>query len=103
MDDPVRIVRTMWEAFRDGDMDAVIATMDRQVVWTPLTRPARTLYSGHDGIRRFRADTTAIHGPYRSVADTYTLLPDGSVGVKGRVFVETDGDPFLKLNFEAVC
>jgi len=102
--DPVTVVQTMWDAWHDGRMDDVVATMDPQVVWTPLTRPALSIYRGHAAIRRLRDDSINVHGSYRTEVDRVTLQPDGSVSARGLLFVVPENaGPYLKFEFEAVC
>src|SRR5258706_4677057 len=69
MDDPIAVVRAMWEAEHDGSLDGVLATMHPDVVWTPLLRPGRSLYFGHEGIRAMRDNVDAALGSRRIVID----------------------------------
>jgi ketosteroid isomerase-like protein len=49
--DNVNLVRQSYEAFARGDIEAVLATMDVQVVWRdPETLPYGGARSGHDGV-----------------------------------------------------
>ncbi|MDQ1478867.1 MAG: hypothetical protein QOE62_4096, partial [Actinomycetota bacterium] len=60
-DDPVALVRAIWDAGEEGRIDDLIATMHPQVVWAPFT-PGELSYSGHDGIRRMRDAAHAALG-----------------------------------------
>jgi hypothetical protein len=102
--DPVAVVRSMWEAWADGRIGDALATMDTDVTWTPLTRPALNRYCGHEGVRQLRVDSTRIHGSYRTEVHLFTLQDDGSVTARGLLIIQNVGaDPYLKLEFEAVC
>jgi hypothetical protein len=101
--DPVAVVRTMSEAYRDGRMEDMLATLDSSVVWTPITRPGLSRYFGHPGVQQLHAAATAIYGSYRSEADTYTLQDDGSVVVRGRVVGLSAAEPNVLMYYEAVC
>jgi ketosteroid isomerase-like protein len=52
----VGFVRAAWEAWERGDMDAIFAFYDPEIVWDQTrAEPAELsgLYHGHDGVRRF--------------------------------------------------
>ncbi len=50
----VEIVRRFWEAWEQGNLEAVFAVYDPAVVWVSHTGPIemRRTYVGHDGVRR---------------------------------------------------
>jgi uncharacterized protein len=52
----VDLVRTAWEAWEHGDMEAIFAFYDPEIVWDQTHyggAELANLYRGHDGIRRF--------------------------------------------------
>lgn len=52
--DHAELVRSAYEAFNRGDIDAVIAVLDREIVWWPATdEPVTEPYRGHAGYRKF--------------------------------------------------
>ena len=50
----VEIMRRHWEAWEQGNLDAVFALYDPAVVWVSHTGPIemRRTYVGHDGVRQ---------------------------------------------------
>ena len=50
----VEIARRGYEAFNGGDMEAVYASLDPEVVWEEWSAaPDAKTYYGHDGVREF--------------------------------------------------
>ena len=52
----VDLVRASWEAWERGDMEAIFAFYDTEIVWDMTgadTPELSTVYHGHDGVRRF--------------------------------------------------
>jgi uncharacterized protein len=52
----VELVRAAWEAWERGDMEAIFAFYDPEIVWDQThyeTSELSAVYHGHDGIRRF--------------------------------------------------
>ena len=87
----------MLAAVAEGRVSDVLALVDRQVVWLPVTRPALSVYLGHAGVARMVADQGVAYGRYRlDVADTglgVQAVAGGGVRVTVRVWVvrETGG------------
>ena len=53
-------VDLFWEgadAFRRGDVDAILDVVSEDVVWIAARSAVEGAYHGHEGIRRFLADT----------------------------------------------
>jgi len=49
-------VRAAWEAWERGDMEAIFAFYDPEIVWDQThadTPELSTVYHGHDGVRQF--------------------------------------------------
>jgi hypothetical protein len=92
----------MWDAWTDGRMDDVVATMQPDVTWKPLTRPARSFYRGHAGIRRMREDVARVHGTFHTEMSDLDLLSNGSVACQGVLTVHEEAEPST-LRFEALC
>ena len=92
----------MWAAYDDGKLDDLIATMHPDVRWTPITRPGRTVYSGHAGMRDMHANIEGVRGKIRVALDQVVLLADGSVLTGGRGVFPAGSDP-PSLAFEARC
>jgi ketosteroid isomerase-like protein len=54
----VDVVRRMLWAFNDGDVEAIVAACDPAVEWEEQSIPGvEPLYRGHDGVRRWWAET----------------------------------------------
>ena len=52
----VDLVRASWEAWERGDMDAIFAFYDPEIVWDQTRyggAELASLYHGHDGVRQF--------------------------------------------------
>jgi len=55
-DNPVAVVQRMLEAFEDRDLDRLVETVHRDSRWTYVganPRPAKGVYVGRDGVRKF--------------------------------------------------
>jgi ketosteroid isomerase-like protein len=98
--DPVALVRAMWDADGTGDIDGVLATMHLDVTWSPRSRPARTLYSGHDGIRRLREEIHRSRGILTVEVDDFIETDAGNVICRGRSTLQ-DGERTTVQQFEA--
>jgi hypothetical protein len=94
---PTGVARAVLAAIAEGRVSDVLALVDRQVVWMPVTRPALNVYVGHAGMARMVADLQAGYGRFRlDVADTGMGVQAGAGGevrVTMRVWVvrETAG------------
>jgi ketosteroid isomerase-like protein len=54
----VDAIRRMLQAFNDGDIEAIVAECDPAVEWEEQAIPGvEPLYRGHDGVRRWWAET----------------------------------------------
>jgi hypothetical protein len=81
----VGTVRAMWLAHREDRVDDMLDLIHPRVLWRPLSRPGRSLYSGHDGIRRMLEDTRKANGNYWLELDDITEPEPNIVSAKGRV------------------
>ena len=68
----VEIVRAAWEAWERGDMEAIFAFYDPEIVWdqTHFGEPSG-LFHGHDGIRRFFREWLAPFENYYAHAEDF--------------------------------
>ena len=98
-EDPVALVRALWDADRAGDIDGVLATMHSTVTWSPLSR-ARTLYSGHAGIRRLHEEVNRNRGIRTVAIDDFTLTETGNVICRGHATLR-DGETKSVQHFES--
>jgi ketosteroid isomerase-like protein len=63
----VELVRAAWEAWEQGDMDAIFAFYDPEIVWDQTHAQAGELsavYHGHDGVRQFLREWIAPFESY---------------------------------------
>ncbi len=97
------MVRGMLEAQRDGRMDDVVAHMDPDVEWRPLTRPGRALYRGHDGIREMHDIDDQFLGPRYMTVEGVTLADDGTVTGHGQLVQRGDDGEPSAVHYEAQC
>jgi hypothetical protein len=58
------IVRDLWLAHRESRIDDMLSMVRSDVQWYPLSRPASSVYEGHDGVRRMLEDATKANGLY---------------------------------------
>ena len=83
----------MWDAWRDKRMDDVVATMQPDVVWRPITRPALSQYHGRDGILEMRTDIERLRGTMHIEIDAVRSDSYGIVRSTG--FIRFVGDEQL--------
>jgi ketosteroid isomerase-like protein len=70
----VELVRAAWEAWERGDMEAIFAFYDPEIVWdqTHYAAPELAdLYHGHDGVRQFFREWTAPFESYYARAEDF--------------------------------
>jgi ketosteroid isomerase-like protein len=92
----VDAVRQFTDAVNRGDIEAALQVVHAEVVFEPLRAATEGVFKGHEGMRRFWADTTETfevfqvdHTDVRDLGDR--LLAIGSIRVRGRGSgVETD-------------
>jgi ketosteroid isomerase-like protein len=102
-DDPVSVVRGMLEAQRDRRFDDVVANMDPEVEWRPITRPGRALYRGHDGIREMHENDDQFLGARYMTVEDVTLSDDGTVTGHGQLVQPGDDGEPSAVHYEAQC
>jgi hypothetical protein len=83
----------MWEAWNEDRLDGVVAVMQPDVTWRPITRPG--VDAGHDGIHSLHAEVSNLLGRPRVRLDDVTFLADGTVWCVGEsVFEGGTREPF---------
>jgi hypothetical protein len=90
----------MWLAHREGRIDDMLDLIHPRVLWRPLSRPGRSLYSGHDGIRRMLEDTRAANGNYWLELDDLSEPEPSFVLAKGRVVALDANGEMVALDIE---
>jgi hypothetical protein len=83
-------VRALWLAQHEFRTDDVLALVHPEVQWSPMSRPARSIYEGHDGVRLMFDDARRANGLYWTELDEVTEPEDGVVWAKSRVITPTD-------------
>ena len=79
--DNVEIVRGAWEAWLRGDMDALVAMWDPEIVWdtTNFHDWPESSYRGPDDVRQFLSEWLEMWGDYEIDIDDVLGAPDGRV------------------------
>jgi ketosteroid isomerase-like protein len=80
----IEVIRSAWEAWVKGDLDAVFATFDPEVEWDTTTFegwPEVGVYRRHEGVREFFEMWLASWERYESGVDEYIEAADGRVVV----------------------
>ena len=88
----VALVQRLWEAWRVGQMDDATATMHPDVVWRPITRPARTEYRGPAGVRQMRLHIEQLRGEMDLRVDEILATEGDTVRATGSVQFPDDAD-----------
>jgi uncharacterized protein len=95
----VELVRAAWEAWEHGDMEAIFAFYDPEIVWDQTHYGAAELsgvYHGHDGIRQFFREWLAPFERYYARPEEFidageavvVRLRQGGIGKQSGVEVE---------------
>jgi len=61
----IEVVTQLIVAVGDGRREAVLALVDPNVVWRPVSRPGQSVYHGHAGMLRFMSDLHTAYGRFR--------------------------------------
>jgi ketosteroid isomerase-like protein len=89
------VVERMFAAFGDRDLDALLALMDAEVEFLPVTANITTggvPYRGHDGVARYFDDVARVWPELRLFPDEYRDgAQEGCVLVLGRVVARGGG------------
>ncbi|MEQ1786935.1 MAG: hypothetical protein ABL966_07775 [Acidimicrobiales bacterium] len=107
------LVRSLWLAHREGRTDDLLAMLGHDVEWLPMSRPGRSLYEGHDGVRLMLEDAKRANGTYwveldemiepapdlvRATARVITPNPTGPPNeVPIRLAIWIDGDLVVRV------
>jgi ketosteroid isomerase-like protein len=78
----VETARLMLDAVNRGDVDVAVALTSPEVVFEPLRAPVSGTYRGHEGIRRFFADTAETFETFRlDLSEIRDLGDDRVLGI----------------------
>ena len=78
----VELVRAAWKAWEHGDMEAIFAFYDPEIVWDQTHYGAAEhsgLYQGHDGIRQFFREWLAPFDSYYARPEEFIDAGDAVV------------------------
>ncbi len=87
------VLRRMFAAFAERDLEGMLATMDEDVEFLPVTANLTTggvPYRGHEGIARYMEDVAGVWPQLRIYPDDIRDLGDSLV-VVGRVLARGGG------------
>jgi ketosteroid isomerase-like protein len=84
----LELVRQAWEAWERGDMKAILAFYDQDIVWDFSRAYGNVIlsdeYHGHDGVRRFFREWPGAFDGYYAHAEEFIDAGGGSVLVRVR-------------------
>jgi ketosteroid isomerase-like protein len=86
----VEVVQAMWCAHAEGRVEDMLASIHPNVMWKPLTRPGRSVYTGHSGTLALMADVARARGRFRMDWEKPVAMADGRVMCPGRVIQITN-------------
>ena len=73
----VEVARRGYEAFNRGGVEAILAFLEPDIEWiNEHPEPLRGTYRGHDGVRRYFGELTALFEDLR--LDPYEFIPIGN-------------------------
>ena len=77
----LELIRRGWEAWIHGDIDALVALWDPDVIWSVehFHEWPEGTYRGHEGIRNFLAEWLEVWGDYEITVDEVIAAPDGRI------------------------
>jgi ketosteroid isomerase-like protein len=84
----IELVEAINAAVEKGRVDTVLALVDPDVEWRPMTRPGLSVYRGHDGTRQMFDDVARALGRYRVEYTRYDCVDDATVIGHGRVVID---------------
>ena len=73
------------EAFNARDLDKMLAGFDPEVEWYPLRSETEGAFRGHDGVRRWIAETDELFEHSYAYIDEASWQGDDSVLATGRI------------------
>lgn len=98
MSSSIEVLRRAYEAFKDGDAEALIAVTDPEIEFgTSAAAPGGT-YRGHPGIRRYMKEVEGAFGDrWEAEVERVADAGDDRVILVARVFGEGRGGVALSL------
>jgi ketosteroid isomerase-like protein len=92
----VAIVRAVFEAFGQGDVEAVLELADREITFEPVSTPVRERepYHGHDGMREYMRDLDETWEEFEVTISDVREGPDQVVAL-GRIKAIATGGAYM--------
>lgn len=87
------LVRSLWLAHREARIDDMLAVLGPGVEWLPISRPGRSLYEGHDGVRLMLEDAQRANGTYWVELDEMTEPTPDMVRATARIITPNPTGP----------
>lgn len=88
----VELVRTLWQAHREGRVDDLLQLLDTDVVWCPLSQLSQPAYRGHDDVRAMLDEIRAATGLHWIDLDEVVEPEPDLVRATGRVVTPDVGE-----------
>lgn len=85
------LARKTIEAFDNRDLDTVLSAVDENIVWIPLRSAIEGPYHGHEGMRKWWADTAANWEIFRIQMDEYRDVGEDRFIARGVIHAEGKG------------
>lgn len=87
--EPLGLVRAAMEDFNRGDAEAFLDQTDPDIEWWPLRSATEGAYRGHEGVRAWFEETSALFDYIRASIDAAEwragrLLADGELKLQGK-------------------
>jgi ketosteroid isomerase-like protein len=96
----VEVVRQAYEAFKNGDAEALVALSDPEIEFGISAAAAGGTYRGHAGVRRYMKEIEAVFGDrWEAEAERVADAGEERAILIARVFGEGRGGMPLELRF----
>jgi len=92
----LEVVENMNRAWAEGRFDEMLDVIHPNVEWRPITRPALSVYRGHDGTLKMLEDVSQVLGEFGVEWRGLTVVDDETVVARGLVTVGR-----VKMAFDA--
>jgi ketosteroid isomerase-like protein len=88
-EDPLELCQLAMERFNGGDVEAIVDGFDEDVEWWPLRSQTEGPYHGHEGVRRWVAETDELFEySYATITEASwrgdAIIAEGRIDLKGK-------------------
>lgn len=87
-------IESFWrgmKAYNEGDLDGLLESFDEEVEFFPLRSAIEGPYHGHEGVRKWWADTAESWETFRVEAENVHNLDDGRIVASGVIYAKGKG------------